>query len=46
MGIRGKFLAANPGGGGGRVLGLIFAGYVPVASQSPYPIISLSIFMN
>ena len=25
--------------GGGRVLGLIFAGYVPLASQSPYPII-------
>ena len=28
----------NPGGGGG-LLGLIFAGYVPLASQSPYPII-------
>ena len=26
-----------PGGGG--VLGLMFAGYVPLASQSPYPII-------
>ena len=26
-----------PGGGG--VLGLLFAGYVPMASQSPYPII-------
>ena len=26
-------------GGGGGVLGLIFAGYVPLASQSPYPII-------
>ena len=25
----------TPGGGGG-VLGLIFAGYVPLASQSPY----------
>ena len=25
--------------GGGRVLGLTFAGYVPLASQSPYPII-------
>jgi len=23
---------------GGRVLGLIFAGYMPQASQSPYPI--------
>ena len=27
------------GGGGGGLLGLIFAGYVPLASQSPYPII-------
>ena len=27
------------GWGGGGVLGLIFAGYVPLASQSPYPII-------
>ena len=26
-------------GGGGGLLGLIFAGYVPLASQSPYPII-------
>ena len=26
-------------GGGGGVLGLIFAGYVPLAFQSPYPII-------
>ena len=25
--------------GGGGVLGLIFAGYVPMASQNPYPII-------
>ena len=24
--------------GGGGVLGLTFAGYVPLASQSPYPI--------
>ena len=29
-------LNTNPGGG---VLGLMFAGYVPLASQSPYPII-------
>ena len=31
----------NParGGGGGGVLGLTFARYVPLASQSPYPII-------
>ena len=27
------------GGGGGGVFGLIFAGYVPLASQNPYPII-------
>ena len=27
------------GRGGGGVLGLMFAGYVPLASQSPYPII-------
>ena len=27
------------GGGGGRVLGWIFAGYVPLASQNPYHII-------
>ena len=27
------------GGGGGGVLGFSFAGYVPLASQSPYPII-------
>ena len=26
-------------GGGGGVLGLMFVGYVPLASQSPYPII-------
>ena len=29
--------------GGGKVLGLIFAGYVPLASQSPYPIIVYSV---
>ena len=28
-----------PGGGGGGLLGSIFAGYVPLASQSTYPII-------
>ena len=35
----------NGGGGGGvrGVLGLIFAGYVPLASQSPYPIIVYSV---
>ena len=27
------------GGGGGGLLWLIFAGYVPLASQRPYPII-------
>ena len=29
--------------GGWEVLGLIFAGYVPLASQSPYPIIVYSV---
>ena len=28
----------EPRGGGGRELGLMFAGLVPRASQSPYPI--------
>ena len=32
-------LRFRPGGGGGGVLGLMFAGYVPLASQSPYPIL-------
>jgi len=31
------------GGGGGGVLGLICAGYVPLASLSPYPIIVFSV---
>ena len=31
------------GGGGGGVLGLIFAGYMPLASQNPYPIIVNSV---
>ena len=31
------------GPGGGGVRGLIFAGYVPLASQSPYPIIVYSL---
>ena len=30
--------AKRPGGGGGGVLGSIFAGYVPLASRNPYPI--------
>ena len=30
------------GGGGGGGMGLIFAGYVPLASQNPYPIIVYS----
>ena len=38
-----KALGGGDGGGGGGgglgVLGLIFAGYVPMASQNPYPII-------
>ena len=29
----------GPVGGGGGLLGLIFAGYVPLASFNPYPII-------
>ena len=34
----------RPGwGGGGELLGLIFAGYVQLASQSPYPIIVYSV---
>ena len=35
---------ATPGrGGGGRLLGLILAGYVPLGSQNPYPIIVYSV---
>ena len=34
-------MVEDPGGGG--VLGLIFAGYLPLASQSPYPIIVYSV---
>ena len=41
------FLLQGKGGGelrcGGGVLGLIFAGYVPLASQSPSPIIVYSV---
>ena len=33
----------TPGGGGGGLLGSIFAGYVLLASQSPYPIIVYSV---
>ena len=33
----------HPQGGGGGLIGLIFAGYVPLASQSPYPIIAYSV---
>ena len=38
-------MVSAPGGGGGGVgvLGLIFAGYVPLASQSPYPITVYSV---
>ena len=36
-----RLLYNKPGGGGGGLGGLIFAGYVPLASQSPYPIIAL-----
>ena len=31
------------GEGGGRLLGSIFAGYLPLASQNPYPIICSTI---
>ena len=31
------------GGGGGGVLGLMFAGYVPLAYQNPYPVIVYSV---
>ena len=37
-------IAVCPGGGGG-VLGLMFAGYGPLASQSPYPIIIIVYFL-
>jgi len=33
----------HPRGAGGGLLGLIFAGYVLLASQSPYPIIAYSV---
>ena len=36
-----KLLGRGEGGGG--VLGLIFAGYVLLASQNPYPIIVYSV---
>ena len=29
------------GGGGGGVLGAVFVGYVPLASQNPCPIIAI-----
>ena len=35
-------LYRDPGGAGG-MLGLIFAGYVQLASQSPYPVIVYSV---
>ena len=35
-------ITQDPKGGGG-VLGLMFGGYVPLASQSPYPIIVYSV---
>ena len=31
----------SPGGGGGGVLELIFAGYVPLVSQSPFIVYSV-----
>ena len=35
--------SSQPGGGGGGTWGLIFAGGVPLASQSPYLIIVYSV---
>ena len=37
------YVRYGQGGGVRGVLGLIFAGYVPLASQSPYPIIVYSV---
>ena len=37
------YVCETPGEGRGGVLGLIFAGYVPLASQNPYPIIVYSV---
>ena len=37
-----QYVTSIPGEGGG-VLGLIFAGYMPLASQNPYPIIIYSV---
>jgi len=39
-------MAQGVGGGGGGVLGLIFAGYVLLASQSPYPMKNYSVMAN
>ena len=41
MAVAEKLGCKKPGGGG--VLRLIFAGYVPLASQSTYPIIVYSV---
>ena len=39
-----QYIPLGMGGGGGvGTLGLIFAGYVPLASQNPYPIIVYSV---
>ena len=38
-----QYVTSIPGEGGGGVLGLIFAGYMPLASQNPYPIIVYSV---
>ena len=34
------------GEGGWGLLGLIFAGYVPLAPQNPYPITPLSVYAS
>ena len=41
-----QLIKGHDTGGGGGVLGLIFAGCVPLASQSQYPIIVVSFVAN
>ena len=42
-GLRGGGGGGGGGGVGGRILGSVFAGYVPLASQSPYSITVYSV---
>ena len=37
--LKSRILSFRQGKSPGQVLGFMFAGYVPLASQSPYPII-------